>query len=83
MKPHKCDVVNTPRYVIEDSSPFWNKFKFKSHFAAGIINIMPIVSIIMHIRAPPAASKTNKLKAPNPANNQCNADYSYVSGRQY
>lgn len=77
IKPHKCDVVKTPRTVMEDSNPFWNKFKPKSHLAAGIINIISIVSIITHIKDPPAASKTYKLNKPKPKNNnKCKVFYS-------
>lgn len=60
MKPHKWQDVKTPRKLMEESRPFWGSVNWRSHWAAGMMNIISIVSIMTHIRQPPVASSTNK-----------------------
>lgn len=64
--PHKCELDTTPRKLIDANNPLVVKSKFKSHTADGIINIMPIVSIVTHIKQPPPMRKTKILNFPKP-----------------
>lgn len=64
--PQMCELATTPRKPTDDRSPFSVKVRFKSHCAAGTINIAHIVSMMTLMRLPPVAIKENKLNFPKP-----------------
>lgn len=68
MKPQKWELETTPRKLIADNTPFSVKDNWRSHCAAGMMNIIPMVSVITLIKHPPAARRRNKLNGPNPKN---------------
>lgn len=65
-KPHRYELDTTPKKLIADRRDFWSSVKSKSHWAAGIMNIMPIVSMITTIKHKPAEKRTAILKNPYP-----------------
>lgn len=82
--PQKCDVQMMPKKVMDTKRPFSSRDKFKSHWAAGIMNDMFIDSIITHIKHPPAAKITNKLYFPYPETmiiKLCYSSYYYIPVR--
>lgn len=54
IKPQMCDVATVPMNATDDRMPFSLKLKFRSHWAAGIMNIMLVVSIMTDIKHNPA-----------------------------
>lgn len=69
-KPHRCELLTTPKKLIADRIDFSGNVRLRSHWAAGIINIIPMVSMITTIKHKPQDKSRNRLNQPYPKKKQ-------------
>lgn len=67
--PQKWELSTTPRKLTAYSSPLSDRLRFKSHWAAGVMNMALIVSTMTAIIAPPVARIMKRLYFPKPGKN--------------